>query len=94
MLILLTALVAVSVVSLLIGAGSVGPRQVLGLLSGSDHAEARFIVWELRAPRTLIGIAVGVALGVAGALLQAVSRNPLAEPGLLGFPGCSVRSAH
>ena len=84
MLILLTALVAVSVVSLLIGAGSVGPRQVLGLLSGSEHAEARFIVWELRAPRTLIGIAVGVALGVAGALLQAVSRNPLAEPGLLG----------
>ena len=84
MLILLIALVAVSVVSLLIGAGSVGPRQVLGLLSGSDHAEARFIVWELRAPRTLIGIAVGVALGVAGALLQAVSRNPLAEPGLLG----------
>lgn len=84
MLLLLTALVAVSGVSLLIGAGSVGPGRALALLSGAQDSEARFIVWELRAPRTLIGIAVGMALGVAGALLQAVARNPLAEPGLLG----------
>ncbi|MEA2117151.1 iron ABC transporter permease [Halovibrio sp. HP20-50] len=84
MLLLLTALVAVSVVSLLVGAGSVGPWRVLALLSGTPDSEVSFIVWELRAPRTLIGIAVGMALGVSGALLQAVARNPLAEPGLLG----------
>lgn len=84
MLLLLTALVAVSLVSLLIGAGSVGPGRAMALLSGAQDSEARFIVWELRAPRTLIGIVVGMALGVAGALLQAVARNPLAEPGLLG----------
>ncbi|EHJ92703.1 FecCD family ABC transporter permease [Vreelandella boliviensis] len=84
MILLLTALMAVSLVSLLIGAGSVGPGRALALLSGAQDSEARFIVWELRAPRTLIGIAVGMALGVAGALLQAVARNPLAEPGLLG----------
>ena len=35
-------------------------------------------------PRTLLGIAVGVALGLAGALMQALTRNPLADPGLLG----------
>ncbi len=67
MLLLLTALVAVSLVSLLIGAGSVGPGRALALLSGAQDSEARFIVWELRAPRTLIGIVVGMALGVAGA---------------------------
>lgn len=83
MMLLLTALVAVSVVSLLIGAGSVGPLRVLALLSGTPDSEASFIVWELRAPRTLIGIVVGMALGVAGALLQAVARNPLVSPGRL-----------
>lgn len=81
---LLTALVAVSVVSLLIGAGSVSPSRVVAMLLGADDADAHFVVWELRAPRTLIGLAVGMALGVSGALLQAVTRNPLAEPGLLG----------
>lgn len=81
---LLTALVAVSLVSLLIGAGNVSPSQVLSMLLGLEDSEAYFVVWELRAPRTLIGIAVGMALGVSGALLQAVARNPLAEPGLLG----------
>lgn len=84
MTLLLTALVAVSLVSLLIGAGSVGPLRALAVLGGSQDSDASFVVWQLRAPRTLIGIIVGMALGVAGALLQAVSRNPLAEPGLLG----------
>ena len=69
---------------LLVGAGNVSPSQALSMLLGGEDSEAYFVVWELRAPRTLIGIAVGMALGVSGALLQAVARNPLAEPGLLG----------
>ena len=42
------------------------------------------MVRELRVPRTLVGLAVGVALGLAGAVMQALTRNPLADPGLLG----------
>jgi iron complex transport system permease protein len=71
--------------SLLIGSGVVGParswREVAG---GVGDAEAAFAVWHLRWPRTVVAVAVGAALGTAGAVLQAVARNPLAEPGLLG----------
>src|SRR5690554_6353789 len=70
--------------SLLLGAGDVGPVRALAVLLGAGDEEARFVVGSLRLPRTLIGIGVGLALAVFGALLQAVSRNPLAEPGLLG----------
>ncbi len=49
---------------------------------GSDLATA--IVWDMRIPRTLVGLAVGAAYGVAGALMQALTRNPLADPGILG----------
>ncbi|HWJ87458.1 MAG TPA: iron ABC transporter permease [Pelagibacterium sp.] len=46
-----------------------------------DH----MIIWDLRLPRALIAITVGAALSVAGALMQGVTRNPLADPGLLGL---------
>lgn len=87
---LLTALTLVGVVSLLVGAGDVTPAQALTVLKGGGNAEARFVVWELRGPRTLIGIVVGMALGVSGALLQSMARNPLAEPGLLGVSAGSA----
>ncbi|WP_136068153.1 FecCD family ABC transporter permease [Modicisalibacter radicis] len=78
--------------SLLIGAGEVGPLASLATLLGSQGAsdEARFVIGALRGPRTLVGLAVGAALGIAGALLQAVARNPLAEPGLLGVSAGSA----
>ncbi|GLU28476.1 ferric enterobactin transporter FepD [Brucella sp. NBRC 12950] len=50
-------------------------------LQNNEH----LIIRELRVPRTIIAILVGLALGVAGAVMQAVTRNPLAEPGLLGI---------
>lgn len=49
---------------------------------GGDHVVS--IVRELRLPRTIVAVQVGAALGVAGALMQSLTRNPLAEPGLLG----------
>lgn len=47
----------------------------------NDH----LVVRELRVPRTLVGLAAGAALGAAGALMQGVTRNPIADPGLLGL---------
>ncbi|KAF1072193.1 MAG: Ferric enterobactin transport system permease protein FepD [Pseudomonas citronellolis] len=77
-------LLALCVLSLLIGAGDVGPLDSLRTLLGGGDDDARFTVFTLRLARTELALLVGVALGVAGLLMQAVSRNPLAEPGLLG----------
>jgi len=51
------------------------------------------IVFELRAPRTILGILVGTALGASGAALQGYTRNPLADPGMLGVSACAAFGA-
>jgi iron complex transport system permease protein len=58
--------------------------EVLAALAGGGDAAQRFIVLELRLPRTLTGALVGAALGLSGAVAQAVARNPLASPDILG----------
>jgi iron-siderophore transport system permease protein len=78
------ALVAVVAASIAIGAKSIPLGDVVAGLFGDDGSESAAIVRELRVPRTLVGLAVGVALGLAGALMQALTRNPLADPGILG----------
>lgn len=70
--------------SMLLGAGSLSPFDSLRALLGQGSEEHRFIVYELRWPRTILAVLVGVALGAAGTIMQAATRNPLAEPGLLG----------
>ncbi|MDO8209718.1 iron ABC transporter permease [Conexibacter sp. CPCC 206217] len=79
------ALLAVAAaLSLAVGARSIPLADVVdALLHGGSSAEAE-IVRDIRVPRTLLGIAVGASIGVAGALMQALTRNPLADPGLLG----------
>ncbi len=58
--------------------------EVLSVLVGGGQASQQFIVLELRLPRTLTGILVGAALGLSGAITQAIARNPLASPDILG----------
>ena len=71
-------------VSLCVGAEQIPLSQVWdGLVDGAT-GKNETIVHDLRLPRTLIGIAVGAALGLAGAVMQILTRNPLADPGLLG----------
>ncbi len=80
----LAGLALLVVASLLYGAGDITFADSLRVLLGGGSTEARFITLELRWPRTLLGLLVGAALGAAGVVLQAATRNPLAEPGLLG----------
>jgi len=84
----LAALIVVaSLASLAIGAAIVPIEAVVAaLLDGAETTEA-FIVRSLRLPRALLGLVVGASLAVAGALLQGLFRNPLADPGLLGVTG-------
>src|SRR5918992_1744050 len=78
-------LVAVVLLSIGVGAKGLPLGDVVDGLLHDDGSESAAIVRELRVPRTLIGLAVGVALGLAGAVMQALTRNPLADPGLLGI---------
>jgi iron complex transport system permease protein len=70
--------------SLAVGSRAIAPATVLDVLVHPDSGEASVIVHGLRLPRTLLAIAVGCCLGIAGTLMQGHTRNPLADPGLLG----------
>lgn len=78
--------------SLLIGRA---PLALLELLSmgGEEAAIARSILLDIRLPRALLGLLVGAALGLSGAALQGLLRNPLAEPGLLGISASAALGA-
>ncbi|MEZ0074882.1 FecCD family ABC transporter permease [Planotetraspora sp. GP83] len=81
---LLAALVAAATLSIAIGAKTVPPADVWHALWSPSDTENDVIVRSLRLPRTVLGVLAGVALGMAGALMQGHTRNPLADPGLLG----------
>lgn len=80
----LALLVAVALLSVAYGSRPIPLGDVVGALWSSDGSENAIIVRSLRLPRTVIGLAVGTALGLSGALMQGLTRNPLADPGLLG----------
>ncbi|MDG4858058.1 iron ABC transporter permease [Streptomyces sp. T-3] len=71
--------------SLAIGARSVPLSTVIDALFGDAHGRDAIVIRGLRLPRTVIGLAVGAALGVAGAVAQGITRNPLASPTTLGI---------
>ena len=77
------AVVAVCLVSLMLGSNLISPNAVVtGLFDPSRDTGA--VVWGSRVPRTVLGLISGVCLGVAGAVMQGQTRNPLADPGLFG----------
>lgn len=85
--IVVIAAVAAGAGVVLIGSGdyAMTPGEVVSTLFGHGTFQQEFIVTDLRLPRVLVGLLVGAALGVGGAVFQTVSRNPLGSPDVLGF---------
>ena len=77
-------LIALFVISLLTGSSSISLMQGLSGLFGFGDTDTVLIMQQLRLPRALLGLMIGLTLGLSGAALQGYLRNPLAEPGLLG----------
>lgn len=91
--ILLTALILAALVSLTIGPVDLKIMDVINGIFGPSNDPVSIIVSELRLPRVLLGILIGSALGVSGAALQGVLRNPLADPGVIGVSASAALGA-
>ncbi|WP_391510130.1 FecCD family ABC transporter permease [Negativicoccus succinicivorans] len=77
-------LVAALIGSLAFGATPIDLSRILEILGGDRSGTSGPIIWNIRFPRNLVGALVGANLAVAGAILQAVMKNPLADPGIVG----------
>ncbi|MFG2589861.1 FecCD family ABC transporter permease [Streptomyces sp. NPDC048438] len=86
---LLLAAVTFLVFCLSIGVGDfpIGLSRVIATILGRGEQVDEFVIMDLRMPRALAGLLVGIALGVSGAITQSVARNPLASPDILGITG-------
>ena len=91
------ALILASVLAIflacLLGSTPLPPDRVFAAFFGGAEAADRLVVWSIRLPRALAGFLVGAALGLSGAALQGLLRNPLAEPGVLGVSATSALAA-
>ncbi len=94
-LLLLIAVMALFVLSLLTGAVHLSPLRVLRVLAGSDETgeAVALVIREIRLPRALLALLIGLTLGLSGAALQGWLHNPLAEPGLIGVSGGAALGA-
>ncbi|MFD8158643.1 FecCD family ABC transporter permease [Streptomyces malaysiensis] len=86
-LLLVAATFLVFCLSIGVGDFSIGLPRVAATIFGRGERVDEFVIMDLRMPRALAGLVVGVALGVSGAITQSIARNPLASPDILGITG-------
>lgn len=79
--------------SLALGAVALSPARLLAAFTGQGDRIASVILFDLRLPRTVLGLMIGAMLGLAGAVLQGYLRNPLAEPSVLGTSNAAALGA-
>lgn len=84
LLIAVAALIVTMLLSIAIGSRNIDLAVVWQAVISPQDLDEHFVIWDLRIPRTVVAVTVGAALGIAGALIQALTRNPLADPGILG----------
>lgn len=81
------------IASLCVGSTIISPAELVTHLVADGHGNMSLIIQEIRLPRTLLALMVGGSLGLAGAALQGLLRNPLSEPGIIGVSGCAALGA-
>ena len=86
-------LAAAALVALNLGAAPMSPAEVLDVLLGGGDERQRTVIFDVRLPRVLLALLVGGGLAVAGAVYQALLRNPLADPYILGVSGGAALGA-
>ncbi|MFF0593863.1 FecCD family ABC transporter permease [Streptomyces antibioticus] len=91
--VLAVAVAATAVLALMTGSYALSPGQVLSALTGGETGIVHDIVVEWRLPRVTAAVVFGAALGVSGAVFQSLLRNPLADPGIVGFSQGSYTGA-
>lgn len=89
---LIALLIALALASLAIGSVHLSLSEIFKGLSGQDKTAA-LIIYDIRLPRTALALAVGFVLGLSGAALQGLLRNPLADPALFGAPQAAALGA-
>lgn len=84
LLVVLILLAVMAVLSVMIGSKPIAPSVIWDAFFVPSNDPDQFSIRDYRLPRTVVGLVVGAALGLSGALIQALTRNPLAEPSILG----------
>ncbi len=92
-LVLVAVLLLLAVVALGVGSAGYSLQQIIQALFYDESGPVRVVVYNLRLPRLIMAVEVGACLAVAGALLQAVMRNPLADPGIIGVSAGAATAA-
>lgn len=92
-LVLLAVLLVLAALALTVGSADYSLKQIADALIHEETGPVRVVVLNLRLPRLVMGMEVGACLAVAGALLQAVMRNPLADPGIIGVSAGAATAA-